>query len=56
MPSDWEFWKNFCLSFLEKCDEIMVFKMEGWDKSRGVAEEIKFAEEKGIKVTYKDVD
>ena len=33
----------------------MVFKMEGWDKSKGVAEEIEFAEKKGIKITYKEL-
>ena len=55
MPSDWEFWKNFCLTFLEKCDELIVFKMEGWDKSKGVAEEIEFAQKKGIKITYKEI-
>jgi hypothetical protein len=52
MPSDWLFWKNFCLSILMKCEEMIVYKMPGWDKSKGVAEEIKFAEENGIKITY----
>jgi hypothetical protein len=52
MPSDWEFWKNFCLTLLNKCDELIVYKMDGWDKSRGVEEEIMMAESKGIKITY----
>jgi hypothetical protein len=51
-PSNWEFWKNFCLTLLSKCDEMIVYKMEGWDKSRGVAEEIKFAELNNITITY----
>jgi hypothetical protein len=30
--------------------------MEGWDKSRGVREEIEFATSKGIKITYRDYE
>jgi|LakMenEpi03Aug12_release.lakeMendotaPanAssembly.Ray.scaffolds.fasta_scaffold1268224_2 hypothetical protein len=54
MPSDWLFWKNFCLTFLDKCEEIIVYKMEGWENSTGVKEEIEFAKSKGIKITYKE--
>ena len=56
MPGDWDFWKNFCLSILIKCEEMIVYKMPGWDKSTGVAEEIKFAKENNIKITYFDYD
>ncbi|NDD98325.1 MAG: DUF1937 family protein, partial [Actinobacteria bacterium] len=43
MDADWETWKSFCLTFLKKSDEIWVYKMDGWNRSRGVAEEIEFA-------------
>lgn len=56
MPSDWEFWQNFCFSILKHCDEIMVYKMPGWDKSKGVSEEIKFAEENNIKISYLETE
>lgn len=52
MPTDWDFWKNFCLSFLIKCDELIVYQMDGWDRSIGVKEEIEFAEKNGIKILY----
>lgn len=52
MPTDWPFWESFCLTFLNKCDEMIVYMMEGWDKSRGVAEEIAYANNLGIKITY----
>lgn len=55
MPSDWVFWTNFCLSLLNKSDELWVYKMEGWDKSRGVREEIEYAVENGIPVKYFDI-
>ena len=52
MPHDWEFWKNFCISFLQHCDEILVYKMPGWEKSNGVTEEVKYAQENNIKISY----
>lgn len=56
MPSDWEFWKNFCVTLLTKCDEMIVYKMDGWDKSNGVAEEIRVATNLGIKIKYVDMN
>ena len=56
MPIDWPFWENFCLSILNTCDEMIIYKMEGWDRSRGVAEEVEFARRKGIQITYMEYD
>jgi hypothetical protein len=56
MPGDWEFWKSFCISFLEKSDELLVYKMPGWENSRGLAAEIEFATEKNIKITWLEYD
>jgi hypothetical protein len=56
MPIDWPFWENFCLSILHTCHEIIVYKMEGWDSSRGVAEEVEFARKKGIEISYLEYD
>ena len=52
MPGDWKFWQNFCFTLLEKADEMIVYKMEGWDKSRGVSEEIEFAKQHNIPIKY----
>ena len=52
MPSDWQFWQDFCLTFLQHCEELWVYQMPGWDKSRGVAEEIEFAKKHQIKIKY----
>jgi hypothetical protein len=52
MPTDWEFWENFCLSFLKLSSELWVYEIEGWDRSRGVAREIKYAIENNIKIKY----
>jgi hypothetical protein len=29
MPNDWAFWNNFCISLLNKSDELWVYKMDG---------------------------
>lgn len=50
MPSDWSFWKNFCLSFLQRSDELWVLMLPGWEISRGVQEEINYAKENNIPV------
>lgn len=52
MPYDFEFWSNFCLSILNKCDELHVLTLDGWDKSRGVLEEIEYAKKMGIEIKY----
>ena len=52
MPTDWGFWQTFCLSFLQHSDELHVYKMDGWEKSSGIAEEIKFAEQNNIPVKF----
>jgi hypothetical protein len=52
MPTDWPFWENFCITILSKCDKLLVYKMEGWDKSKGVAAEIEYAMENNIPVEY----
>lgn len=56
LPSDWKFWKDFCEAFLEKCEEMWVLKLDGWDTSEGVAAEIQFAIENNIKIKYIEVD
>ena len=56
MPSNWEFWSHFCSSILFKCDRLIVYKMEGWDKSLGVDEEISIARDHGIPVEYLEYD
>lgn len=53
MPTDWEFWMDFCLVLLNKCDKLLVCNtIPGWENSKGVAAEIEFAKQNGIKVEY----
>lgn len=52
MPGDWDFWMEFCLSLLNRCDKLLVVKMQGWEESRGVQAEIAYAKEHGIEVEF----
>jgi hypothetical protein len=49
---DWDFWRKQDLDWLIMCDELVVLKNEGWDESRGVMEEIAFAESHKIPIRY----
>ena len=47
-----DFWLRQDLAILEHASELIVFKMDGWELSSGVAREIKFAEEHNIPIVY----
>jgi len=55
MPSNWEFWFKFCVTFLLKCDKMLVCTMPGWEKSVGVKEEIEIASAHGIPVEFLEI-
>ena len=55
MPGDWAFWFNFCVTFLLKCDKVIVCKMPGWEHSVGVQEEIEIASKHCIPIEFIDV-
>lgn len=52
IESDFERWKTQSLGMLSVCDEMWVIMLNGWKKSKGVGEEIKFAKENKIKLRY----
>lgn len=46
------FWMRQDIAILRKCEQLYVLCIEGWDKSRGVNEEIHLAHRLGIPVKY----
>lgn len=50
--TSFEYWRRNDFAFLSRCDELYVITLDGWDKSFGVAEEIKFAKEHKIPIRY----
>lgn len=56
MPTDWQFWKMFCEHYLKRSDKMIVLKMNGWDESTGVKQEIEFAKLNNIPIQYMEVE
>lgn len=46
------FWLDQDLAILKKCDELYVLCLPDWERSRGIAREIAFAQDHGIPVSY----
>ena len=53
---DGDFWLSQDLEIVRRCDKVFVYKMEGWELSRGIAREIAFAEKLGIPIEYLEDD
>lgn len=49
---DHEFWMKQDLAVLRHCGLLVVLKLAGWDRSRGVARELELAETLGIPIVY----
>jgi len=56
VPHDWDFWEKLDEPFMEICDEIHVLMLDGWDASRGVANEIRHFLIRCKPVVYIDPD
>lgn len=52
IPTDWDYWKKFCTTYLSVCNTMFVLMAPGWEDSVGVKEEIKLAREFGIHVEF----
>src|SRR5579864_6170630 len=54
LPGDFTFWENLDREFIVACSRMIVVKMDGWGKSKGVKAEIEFAKELGMDIIYMD--
>lgn len=41
----WAFWRRYDRAMLERCDELVVLQLDGWEESIGVKAEIAIAKE-----------
>jgi hypothetical protein len=53
---DHEFWLTQDRSHISTCDKLIVYKLEGWDKSFGVSWEIGLCNGLGIIVEYLETE
>lgn len=52
LPTDFEFWKEYNHDFIRRADEVWVACIEGWKESKGVKDEIDFAQLLNIPVRW----
>lgn len=53
---DANFWLHQDFEILKRCDELWVLMLDGWKESYGVNREIDFANNMGMKVSFKRLD
>ncbi len=49
---DHKFWMTQCLPILNVCDELWVLELDGFEKSKGVSAEVKFAVDNLITIRF----
>lgn len=49
-----EYWRDYSLNMLSRCDMLVVLTLEGWQQSVGVTAEIRLGEDSGIPVMLTD--
>ena len=54
MPTDWGFWMDFCIALLSKCDRVVVAMIPGWEESKGVQAELRYAQDHYIPIEHVD--
>lgn len=52
LPLGWDYWERFDRWYIERCDEVVVLTLAGWEDSKGVQAEMKIARELGKPVSF----
>jgi hypothetical protein len=52
LPGDWSFWQAYDRAMLERCNELAVLQLDGWEESIGVQAEIIIAKELNLPVQF----
>lgn len=52
LPGDFHFWQEINYAMIDRCDSLVVLKINGWDTSFGVMKEIEYAVSLGKPVSY----
>jgi hypothetical protein len=55
LPRSFEFWRDFTETMIGRCDELWVLKVKGWERSNGMAVEIKIARSLGKPIIFLDL-
>ena len=49
-----DYWVGYDAAFMEICSEIIVLRLDGWEKSKGVSSELAFFRQRGRPITFMD--
>lgn len=52
LPTRWSYWEKFDRAVLETCRTLTVLKLDGWERSTGLAGEIKIAHQLVLPTFY----
>ena len=52
LPTDFKFFADYDRLMIDKCDELIVLRLDGWKDSVGVKGEVRYAESIGLQVRY----
>lgn len=52
LPLEYDYWQKLCEDAIACCDYLIVLKLPGWETSKGVQAEIKFATEMNMLIEY----
>jgi hypothetical protein len=55
LPRGWEFWEQQDAWMIDSASELVVAKMRGWERSKGITKEIEIAHGCGVPVRYMEV-
>jgi hypothetical protein len=54
LPGDWKYWQSYDEAILSSCRALTILKLDGWEQSTGLQEEIKIAVSLGLSIEYVD--
>lgn len=56
LPRPFDFWQKFDLHMLDMAESMDVLCIDGWEESKGVQAEIKYARDKQMPVMFRDIN
>lgn len=55
LPKDAEFWRSMNFEHILHCTAVWVLRLDGWEDSVGVREEMEFAHESNLPIVFVDM-
>lgn len=52
LPTGFDFYEEYDREMIKRCDSLVVLTLDGYEHSKGVEAEVKYAHELGKEVTY----